>query len=190
MAPESSTLKIIIKIFFTFIKNIKQHIFFGLQFYFCVILYITHRWRGYVHVEYKAVRALRVHLLFQLWTFPLCLCYKTKTKQKNRGFNKNNCCWFFKLIKNRIYLEVNFWILIIHNLPWGHVRSNTKFGPDRFSCLFVCWIQTNKQTPRQAKYIYVKVLYNLTFIFSVLFSSDHLENYEMSSLIYQLNETT
>ena len=37
--------------------------------------------------------------------------------------------------------------------------------PDRFSCFVVYWIQTyrhpnkqtNKQTPRQAKYIYIKV---------------------------------
>ena len=43
------------------------------------------------------------------------------------------------------------------NLPWGHVRSHTKFGPDWFSRFDVYWLQkkqTNKQTPRQAKFIY------------------------------------
>ena len=44
------------------------------------------------------------------------------------------------------------------NLPWGHARSHTKFGPDRFNRLDVYWIQTNretyKQTPCQEKYIY------------------------------------
>ena len=40
------------------------------------------------------------------------------------------------------------------NLPWGHARSHKKCGPDRFSRFDVYWIQTNKQTPRQAKFIY------------------------------------
>ena len=35
------------------------------------------------------------------------------------------------------------------NLPWGHARSHTKFGPDRFSRFDVYWIQTDKQTPKQ-----------------------------------------
>jgi len=38
------------------------------------------------------------------------------------------------------------------------VMSHKKFGPDRFSRFDVYWIQTdrqtNKQTPRQAKFIY------------------------------------
>ena len=44
------------------------------------------------------------------------------------------------------------------NLPWGHVMSHKKFGPDWFSCFDVYWIQTNKHInkhpPRQAKFIY------------------------------------
>ena len=32
--------------------------------------------------------------------------------------------------------------------------SHKKFGPDRFSRFDVYWIQTNKQTDRQAKFIY------------------------------------
>ena len=47
---------------------------------------------------------------------------------------------------------MKFWSFI--NLPWGHVRSKKKFGPDGFSRFDVYRIQTNKQTPRQAKYIY------------------------------------
>ena len=31
------------------------------------------------------------------------------------------------------------------NLPWGRVRSHTKFGPYRFSRFDVYWIQTNTQ---------------------------------------------
>ena len=36
------------------------------------------------------------------------------------------------------------------NLPWGHVRSLKKLGPDQFSRFDVYWKQTN----RKAKYIY------------------------------------
>ncbi len=32
--------------------------------------------------------------------------------------------------------------------------SHTQFGPDRFSRFDVYWIQTNKRTDRQAKFIY------------------------------------
>ena len=32
--------------------------------------------------------------------------------------------------------------------------SHKKFGPDRFSRFDVYWIQTNRQTDRQAKFIY------------------------------------
>ena len=39
------------------------------------------------------------------------------------------------------------------NLPWGHVRSHEKFGPDRFSRFDVYWIQTNKQTDKPNLYI-------------------------------------
>ena len=38
----------------------------------------------------------------------------------------------------------------IINLPWGHVRSNTKFGPDRFSRFDVYCIQTNGHPDKQS----------------------------------------
>jgi len=38
--------------------------------------------------------------------------------------------------------------------PLGDVRSHRKFEPDRFGRFDVCWIQRNKQTDRQAKFIY------------------------------------
>jgi len=34
------------------------------------------------------------------------------------------------------------------------VRSKSKFAPDRFSRFGIYLLQTNKQTPRQAKFIY------------------------------------
>ena len=33
------------------------------------------------------------------------------------------------------------------------MRSHTKFGPDRFSLLYVYWIQTNRQTDKLNLYI-------------------------------------
>ena len=36
----------------------------------------------------------------------------------------------------------------------GSCEVQQKIGPHRFSCFDVSWLQTNKQTPRQAKYIY------------------------------------
>jgi len=40
------------------------------------------------------------------------------------------------------------------NLPCGHVMSHKKFGPDRFSCFDVYWIQTNRQTSQ----IYTEII--------------------------------
>ena len=52
------------------------------------------------------------------------------------------------------------------NLPWSYEWSHTKFGPDfRFN---VYWIQTDKQTIRHAKYIYI----DDGGIISVLVSTD------------------
>ena len=55
------------------------------------------------------------------------------------------------------------------NLPWGHVMSHKKFGPDRFSRFDVYWIQTNKhpnkQTDRQAKIIYRLMTFHKTLLF-------------------------
>ena len=52
-----------------------------------------------------------------------------------------------------------FEFLIIHKpfLGWGHVRSHTKFGPDRFSRFDVYWTQTDGHPNRQVKYIYIKI---------------------------------
>ena len=42
------------------------------------------------------------------------------------------------------------------NLPWGRVRSQEKFGPDRFSGFDNYWIQKKKnQTLKQSIYIEV-----------------------------------
>ena len=41
------------------------------------------------------------------------------------------------------------------NFPCGHVRSHPKFGTDWFSRFDVHWIQTEKKTERQTKYIFI-----------------------------------
>ena len=65
------------------------------------------------------------------------------------------CCWktgglqgFQNLIKIEFWWGKFLKCLSSINLPWGHVRSYTKFRPDRLSRFDVFWIQTN----RQAKY--------------------------------------
>ena len=55
------------------------------------------------------------------------------------------------------------------HLPWGHARSHKKFGPDRFSRFDVYWIQTNKQTDTQAKFIWIlwKIKVDLQVVFKM-----------------------
>ena len=72
--------------------------------------------------------------------------------------------WIFNIFKNRILLYANFLkIRSSINLPWGHARSHTKFGSDRFCRFDVYWIQTNKPTPRKAK-IY-KYIYHFDIVY-------------------------
>ena len=81
------------------------------------------------------------------------LHYKTKTKKFADSIIF--FCAFSKSYKNKKLLNTKFfkfWSFI--NLPWGHVSSHTKFGFDRISLFDVYWIQTKKQTDRQAKFIY------------------------------------
>ena len=62
---------------------------------------------------------------------------------------------FSKLHENQNILDMNFCNSEHPYLPWGHFRCHTKFGPDRFSCLNVYWIQRNRQTDKQSIYIYI-----------------------------------
>ena len=38
------------------------------------------------------------------------------------------------------------------NLPWGQVRSKTKFGPVLFSRFDIYWLQTNRQSDKHSVY--------------------------------------
>ena len=67
---------------------------------------------------------------------------------------------FFVNLQNFTEIK-SFWkqfvvILSIYKASWGHVRSHTNFGPDRFGSFDVYWIQTNTQTHSlTAKYIHL-----------------------------------
>ena len=44
-------------------------------------------------------------------------------------------------------------VRLVPSLPWDHVSSHNKIGPDRFSRFDVYRIQTNKQTDKPNLYI-------------------------------------
>ena len=75
------------------------------------------------------------------------LCTSENKTKIIRGFSQN-FLWILKIVKNLMKIEfcgdkyLKFWSFI--NLPCGHVM---------FSRFDVYWIQTNRQTPRQAKFI-------------------------------------
>ena len=85
--------------------------------------------------------------LFLLWTFSLCIRWKTKTKQK--------VCGFVNLMKNEFRWRQSFENLIIYkpSLVSCDVRSHTKFGPDlvqMFWRLLDTIEQTKKQTDKKS----------------------------------------
>ena len=88
---------------------------------------------------------------------PSVLPFKTPSIFKRNRSGPNCGFIIFAWIKNFTkskFLETIFIILSIHTyLPWCLVRSQTKFWPDQFSRFDVYWIQMDKQTPGQAKYI-------------------------------------
>ena len=59
------------------------------------------------------------------------------------------------ILKNDCFLNrlFRFRFLLSIKLTLGQARYHKQFGSDRFSCFDVCWIQTNKHTPRHANYI-------------------------------------
>ena len=70
-------------------------------------------------------------------------CMKVKI-----SFKKIKSIYFLSTLnKNQKLLDTNFVILSIHIFPWGHVRSQTKFGHNRVQTC-VNWTQTD----RHAKY--------------------------------------
>ena len=73
-----------------------------------------------------------------------CLHFKTKKKNKLRIFKNLNFFTKLKTFKTHFFKFLSF-----INLSCGHVMSHKKFGPDRFSCFDVYWIQTNRHPNKQ-----------------------------------------
>ena len=89
-------------------------------------------------------RTFRAHLLFKLWTWSLCVHFKTR-KKNFADFLKKNC---------RFSNFLKFWSFI--NLPLDLESRNVLHkGSGRFSHFDVYWIQANKHPDRQAKFIYL-----------------------------------
>ena len=77
---------------------------------------------------------LRAHLLN---SEHLIFVYIVKQKQQQSWRIKKNVREFLKFNENRILSEAKFLILILNfdhpwTIPWGHMRSHTQFGFDRF----------------------------------------------------------
>ena len=100
----------------------------------------------FIHQKFKALRALLSRLLgrFEPIFYLNCehVLFVYILKQRRKKFSG-----FLKKIKTFKTLFLKFLSFI--NLPWGSVRSQKKFGPDRFSRFEVYWIQTNKQKDKQ-----------------------------------------
>ena len=96
--------------------------------------------------------------------------YIVKQKQTKKFANIiEKCGGFLKFDDIQILLKANFFVVFwsFINLPWVHLKSHKKVGPDLFSRLTFFWIQTN----RQGKFIY-RLIFQYRFrIFSLNFFS-------------------
>ena len=107
-------------------NSLFRHMFLQ-KMYFIFDLYLTRLLGRFAPIFYlNCVHVLFVYILKQ-------------SRKKFRGF------------LNTIFLK----FLSFVNLPCGHVMSHKKFGPDRFSRFDVYWMQTNRQTNRQTRQIYM-----------------------------------
>ena len=82
-------------------------------------------------------RTPRISKYYNYEHFLLYIHCETKTKTKFAVFKKKS--WIFTFNE---FLK----FLLFINLPWVHVRSHPKFGPDWFSRFDVYWTQTGKQS--------------------------------------------
>ena len=95
--------------------------------------------------------------------------------------------WIFKMFENFMKIccrQIFKNFLIIHKPCLGHTRPHKKFGPDRFSRFDDYWTQTNRhpnrQTPRQAKFIYRLALFVFNTRSSMIFFSKFCNIYQMN----------
>ena len=100
---------------------------------------------------YWAFRALRAHLLFKLWTFSLCVHFKTKTKKSSRISWKNfgdfeiffeNRILFADFIKKIVdFQNLKIWARSVQPF-WRLLDTNKQTNK-----------QSNKQTDKSNLYI-------------------------------------
>ena len=91
-----------------------------------------------------AFRALCIPLLKFFWILTLKVGHL-------KSFSNFVLIFLFKLAhfqKKSNYFLGFFKIIMFHKRSWGLVRSNSKFGPDRFSRFDVYLIQTDGQTSK------------------------------------------
>ena len=104
---------------------------------------------------------LRAHLLFQLWTFSLCIHCKTITKQRICGFYKK-CCGFSKFSNIELCQRQIFEISIIHKPSLVSREVPQKLWA-RSVQLFWRLLDTNKHPDKESKYIKGKYLFLYIF---------------------------
>jgi len=88
---------------------------------------------------------LCAHLPFPILIVALSVNIFSKTKSNKSLRIHNIFSRIFKILQKEITCKnkfLKFWSL--SNLHWGHVRSHTKFGPDRRYNL-IGWIDQNKE---------------------------------------------
>ena len=100
------------------------------------------------------------HLLFQLWTFSLCIHCKTKI----HWFHKKKIVDFENLLEIEICWRQIFKILIIHKPSLGSCEVPQKTWAESVQPFSNTNKQTFRQTDRQAKYIFI-------YLFSFITSS-------------------
>jgi len=103
-----------------------------------------------INVTYSCSRALRTHLLFQLWLYLWASSFCT-TSNNNKQKTFADLTIFF----GRNFTKIkNFWtqffvILSIHKHNLGPVRSQTSLDPIGSAVSTIIEYKTNKQTNKQ-----------------------------------------
>ena len=75
-----------------------------------------------------------------------------QTHTKFLGFYTKNFVDFQNFQKSNFVRSKSLKVRSSINLPRGHARSHKKFGLDRFSCIGVYWIHTNRETTQRLEH--------------------------------------
>ena len=107
------------------------------------------------YIETRLTRALRVYLLFQLWTFSLCKHCKIKTNKKFADFIKTNFVDFQNFQKSNFVRGkfLKFWSSITFpGVMWGPTKMWAPLGSAVLT--FIGYKQTVTQTSK----VYIKII--------------------------------